>query len=106
MSKHGPGGAEAAILLRNALNEKIATRFPDIVRNKYSLVIRIFADLKTLSLNAAAYNKSASLAPFFTEFEKVGVFFDLVLTADDLGVKHKICGKCTFPLNINAAKLT
>ncbi|KNG44869.1 histidinol-phosphate aminotransferase [Stemphylium lycopersici] len=56
LRKHGLGGAEAAILLRNALSERIATRFPGIARNKHSLVTRIFADLKTLSLNGAAHN--------------------------------------------------
>ncbi|KAI4684402.1 uncharacterized protein J4E84_006392 [Alternaria hordeiaustralica] len=91
LKKRGPGGAEAAILLRNALNDRIAARFPDIARNKYCLVIRIFADLKTLSLNSGANGKIMSLAPFFTEFEKVGAFFDLVVTADDIGVKNKIC---------------
>jgi hypothetical protein len=92
LKKYGPGGAEAAIKLRSAVNERVAAKFPEVSRNKYCLIIRIFASLKTLSMNAAA-NKSTSLAPFFTEFEKVGPFFDLVVVADDFSVKSKICGK-------------
>jgi hypothetical protein len=92
LNKYGPGGAEAAIKLRSAVNERVAVRFPEVARNKYSLVIRIFASLKTLGMNAGA-TKNTSFAPFFTVFEKVGPFFDLVVVADDLGVKSKICGK-------------
>jgi len=95
LKKRGPGGAEAAKLLRSALNERIATRHPEIARNKYCLVIRIFADLKILSMNKSDFGTTTLLAQFFTEFEKVGAFFDLVVTADDHGIKSKICGQST-----------
>jgi hypothetical protein len=96
LKKNGPGGTEAAVLLRNTLSERIATRFPEITRNKYSLVIRILASLKILSLNVAASGKTATHLPFFTEFEKVGPYFDLVVTTDDKGVKDKICGEFNY----------
>jgi hypothetical protein len=43
-------------------------------------------------MNKAAYGADTLLAQFFPEFEKVGVFFDPVVTADDKGIKDKICG--------------
>ncbi|CAE7179110.1 hypothetical protein PTNB73_03478 [Pyrenophora teres f. teres] len=91
LKEQGPGGARAAILLRNALNQRVAATHPKIAREKYSLVIRIFTDLKTLGLSSTANGKMSSLVPFFTEFEKGDVFFDLVVTADQHGVKNKIC---------------
>ena len=70
---------------------------PAIARSEYSIVVKIFACLKTLSSRAVAEKLVApghrSLAFHFAEFNKVSPFFDFVDTGDEGHVPTKITGK-------------
>jgi hypothetical protein len=69
LKKEIPRGSEASVLLRNAVCEELAVKFPKIARNKYCLVIRIFASLEVLALNTTMDYKTSSIASFFAILE-------------------------------------
>ncbi|KAF1945354.1 hypothetical protein EJ02DRAFT_431710 [Clathrospora elynae] len=88
-------GTKAASLLYDVVSDEIAVILPKLARNKYSLVIRIFASLQDLSKDAAAQKLVGgnfhSIAPFFTGFTKARPFFDVVDAGDVSDVEQKIC---------------
>lgn len=91
------GGIQLATLLHDAISDDVIARFPKIARNKYSLVIRVFASLHHLSKEAATKRPVGghyhALASFFVGFTRSGVFFGFVDTGDVDYIPAKICRK-------------
>jgi hypothetical protein len=100
------GGRRAAHILCDAVQKYLRQSHPELTNQNYRLIVRVYADLTTLSKNLAKDKltglEKRSLAPFSAGFTRARSHFDFIDTLDEMGTRFKIGGQCPLLLVLGA----